>query len=275
MIEELYFQDEAKPKVSAASVGISKLRWVCAYPEDLNNQRYAIKMKENRFDVLPIEKDNEIKEYFRTQSPNDYVNIEKHKIQFQDTIDLRTEIDQIISSLNQKNRTFYFLTLNSKIKGLITVGNLNCKQVQVHIFHLICELERCLGDFLNDQMTNEEILDWALEKSDKTNPNDKYAKMVKSYNELVEDDLENKFTEHFFFVDFFNLIREKKLNVNLDLSSNEWKKYNSINEIRNRIAHPTRSLIDRKNTLEKLDKRLDKIKELTYKLKENTPAITR
>lgn len=274
MIEEIYFQDEAKPKVSAASVGISRLRWVCAYPEDLNNQDYVKKMKENRFDVLPIEEGNDIKQYFKTKSPNDFTNIEKHKIQFRDTIDLRTEIDQIISYLNQKKRTFFFLTLNSKIKGLITIGNLNCKQVQVHIFHLICELERCLGNFLNNQMTNEEILNWAKEKSDKNNPNNKYSKMVKSYNELVEDDLENKFTEHFFFVDFFNLIREKNLNENLDLSLKEWKKYNSINEIRNRIAHPTRSLIDRENTLEKLENRLDKIKELTYRLKENTPANT-
>jgi hypothetical protein len=40
----------------------------------------------------------------------------------------------------------------------------------------------------------------------------------------------------------------------------------SVNELRNRIAHPTRSLIDADNTIFKLHERISKIEDLTFRL---------
>ena len=38
MIEELYFLDDAQPKITVASVGISRRRWFSATEEDIQSK---------------------------------------------------------------------------------------------------------------------------------------------------------------------------------------------------------------------------------------------
>ena len=158
MIEDIYFQDEGQVKVSAASVGISKLRWTSVKEEEIKSEKHLELMSINRFDHLPIEPPvGRITEFFKTKEPNTFDNIERHKIKFDDVIPLNTNIRDVIEKFANNNRTFFFLNYQKHISGLITIGNLNCKQVQIYIFSLICELERELGDFLNSNFKNQEI----------------------------------------------------------------------------------------------------------------------
>jgi len=92
--------------------------------------------------------------------------------------------------------------------------------------------------------------------------------MIKSFNKLASVDLENQLTEHFYFVDFLNLINELKLFKKMNYSEDEWKDYdmNDINEIRKRVAHPTKSLLDKDNNIYKLKERLNKIDDLIFRL---------
>ena len=54
MIEELYFNPDEQIKISAASVGISKRKWVFT-PSNINDiDSIGKKMQSGRFDVLPI-----------------------------------------------------------------------------------------------------------------------------------------------------------------------------------------------------------------------------
>ena len=82
-----------------------------------------------------------------------------------------------------------------------------------------------------------------------------YKEVLEQYNKLVEVDLENSITEHFYFKDLFEIIKSNGLAKELGFSNTQWTKFNSINEIRNKIAHPTRSLLDPENNIEKLNKR--------------------
>jgi len=75
-------------------------------------------------------------------------------------------------------------------------------------------------------------------------------------------------TEYFFLVDFFNIITDFALYEKFKLTKNKWANFSSINELRNRIAHPTRSLIDNENTIEKLKERLRKMNNLLFKLRQ-------
>jgi hypothetical protein len=161
---------------------------------------------------------------------------------------------------------FSSYAFKKNISGLITLGNLNCKQVQIYIFSLICELERELGDFLNSYLTNQEIKEWVENKADIDNPDDKYSLILKNYKNLTELDLENQLTEHFFLVDFFSIISDKKIFEKLGYTKSEWNDLSSINELRKRIAHPTRSLLDKDNNINKLQKRINKIDDLTFRL---------
>ena len=267
MFEDFYFLDEGNVKITAASVGISRKRWTHATEEDVYTGSYKEVMKSKRFDHLPIiSKEDRVTEYFKTIKPNDYSSIEKYEIKYDDVIPLDTNIREVIEKFASTGRSFYFLSYQKNISGLITLGNLNCKQVQIYIFSLICDLERALSDFLNSELTKKEIESWIKSKIKPDEPNNKFTLIIKHYNELVNTDLENQLTEHLFLVDFFEIIKKLNLNNKLNYSKTKFDELSSINELRKKIAHPTRSLLDNDNNIFKLKERLDKIEDLSFRL---------
>ena len=267
MIEDIFFQDEGQVKITAASVGISRLRWTSVKESEINSNIHLELMWKNRFDHLPIEPETgTITEFFKTVKPNKYDKIERLKINYNDVIPLDTNIRDVIDKFANQKKTFFFLRYQKSISGLITLGNLNCKQVQIYIFSLICELERELGDYLNSKLTDKEIKEWINGKIDVSNPNDKYKLILENYENLTNSDLENRLTEHFFLVDFFKIITDKNIYSEFGYTKSGWEDLSSINELRKRIAHPTRSLIDNENNIFKLQKRINKIEDLTFRL---------
>lgn len=267
MTEDIYFLDEGIAAITAASVGISRQRWTSVNETDIKNNMHLRIMKSNRFDHLPvISKNNFVLEYFQTEIPNDYSRIKRCKIKYDDVVPLDTNIKYIIEKFAETGRTFYFLSFNKNISGLITLSNLNCRKVQVYIFSLICELERELGDLVNFFLSAGQIENWVKSKIKSRDITDKYYIVMKNYRKLMSVDLENQLTEHFYLVDFFNLIKDFRLYKKLNFTGSQWKNQSSINEIRRRVAHPTRSLLDKENNINKLKERLDKINDLIFRL---------
>lgn len=268
MIEESFFQDEGSFHVTAASVGISHRKWIYVSKGDIENNSHILLMKKNRFDLLPIVEENgKVLSYVKTKTPNTFDEVEIRPITFEDTIKLDDNIRDVIDLFDREKKSFVFLTFQNQVKGLLTVGNFNCRQVQILLFSLICDLERNLCEFLYDHLSENEIVDWASSKAKSAAEKDKYQRMINSYTELVSSDLENKFTEHLYFVDLFNIITEKKLFEKFNYAKKEWLNFNSINEIRKRVAHPSRSLIDKDNSIAKLNQRLKKVDKLLFNLK--------
>lgn len=222
-------------------------------------------MKDNRYDVIPIiYEDGTIKEFFKADEPNNYDNISRLLISDTDKIPLDTDIREIIDKFNNENRNYYFLTYESRITGLITIGNLNCRQVQVYIFNKVCDLERTLSEFINDNIQNSEIITYIKEQA---KAKDKHKIILYNYQELINSGYDNNITEQLFLVDFFEIIKKFSLNKSLGFSNTQWTGLISINKLRNIIAHPTRSLLDSENNIKKLVSRLNAIENLTRKLK--------
>jgi hypothetical protein len=267
MTEDIFYQDEGQFKITAASVGVSKLRWKSIKHNEISSNLHIELMEKNRFDHLPVEEvDGSVIKFFKTAVPNKYDKIDELKININDIIALDTNIRDVIEKFATQNRTFFFLRYQKTISGLITLGNLNCKQVQIYIFSLVCELERELGDFLNHFLSEKDITEWLNRKIKANIQNEKYKNILLSYANLIDSDLENNLTEHLFLVDLFKIINDTNLYLQLDYSKLEWEKMKSVNELRNRIAHPTRSLIDADNTIFKLHERISKIEDLTFRL---------
>ena len=265
MFEDFYFETKGQLKITAASIGISKNKWFSIKESEKNLQTARRKMEELRIDVLPIiEENGTIQEYYQTETPDNYGTIQTKIIGYKDTLDLNTDLTVVIEKFNAESRRHYFLTMDKEVVGLLTIGNLNCKEVQLFIFNVLCELESRLSFFISSNLEQKAILNWLEEKALKK---EKHKVILKEYIDLQSRSLENKIVEHLYFIDLLELIREKKLAIKLGYNEKEWKSFNGINELRNKVAHPTRNLIDRENGIEKLTGRLHKINELLFCLK--------
>lgn len=261
--EEFFYLDEGCVKITAASVGISRNRWTCIKDSEISDENYKSVMRENRFDVLPIiDPDGAVRMYFHSDKPNKYDAITRKTITFNDIIPFDTNIRDVIREFATNNRLFYFLIHQNRITGLITLGNLNCRQVQVYIYSLICELERTLSLFIRENL--REKINQYIEVKAATN--EECKKLLDKYYELKEQGLENDITEHLYLAHFFNIINHHKLFELLNYSRKGWKQINSINELRKSIAHPTRSIVDLSNSINKLFERIENIEDLNFRL---------
>ncbi len=260
MIEEIFYLDEGHLKITAASVGISSRRWTSIKDSEIENEDFKKIMNDNRFDILPIiSADGTTSKFLKTDTPNNYDTISTHTISYRDVMPLDTSIREVIKGFVTENRTFYFLTYHSRITGLITLGNLNCRQVQVYIFGLICDLERKLGEFIEENSKKEDIKNWV-------ETNQKLKKIWKEYQKLLGADLENKLIEHLYLSNLFTIILDFELYPKLDYDKEQWIDLRNINKLRNLVAHPTRSLLNKENDIEILWKRIGEIEDLTFRL---------
>jgi hypothetical protein len=260
MLEEIFYLDEGHLKITAASVGISSSRWTSIKDNEIKNENFKKIMKDNRFDILPIiSADGTISKFLKTDMPNNYDTISTQTISYRDVLPLDTSIREVIKGFVSDKRTFYFLTYHSRITGLITLGNLNCRQVQVYIFGLICDLERKLGEFIEEKSKKEELENWVKN-------NQELKKIWKEYQKLLGADLENKLIEHLYLSNLFTIIKEFQIYRKLDYKGEEWIGLRNINKLRNLVAHPTRSLLNKENDIEILWKRIREIEDLTFRV---------
>ena len=143
--------------VDAAVLGIGRERWVSAKLEE-NEVDVLNRMKDNRFDILPIEnnKDAPIYSYYYFESTAE--TIEEKQIVYEDLISANTPAIDIIEKFVRKNRSFFFLTHENQIAGLITFSELNNHQMKLAIFALICELETLLGRFISKNIADSQAI---------------------------------------------------------------------------------------------------------------------
>ncbi len=263
MIEEFLYLDTGQPKISAASVGISNKRWTCIKIENIDIENYKEIMSKYRFDVLPIQSAENTSEYFITAKPNQYETILRKEITHEDILSYDSSIREVIKTFAKEKRSFYFLTYRNKINGLITVGNLNCRLVQVFLFGLICEIERLLCKLIETNVDHDELIEYLITKS----VSDKNIKQaLENYEKQKSIEMENTILEHLYFQAFLDISYQFNLHSNLKYESNKWKEFNEIKVIRNLVAHPAKSLIDNKNNINKLWRRIQLMEELIFRL---------
>ena len=145
------FMREGVVDVDAAIVGIRRTRWKAIDGNKATNERALACMRRHRFDVLPIEDGPEVTRYFRTNTWGVFSDISEERITHRDVIPFNTNIRDVIKSFAEdEERNFYFLANKRRITGLISVVNLNCRQVSVFLFSLLSELEVLLAVFVEE-----------------------------------------------------------------------------------------------------------------------------
>jgi hypothetical protein len=207
--EEADFSREGVVDINAAVVGIHRTRWRDVEGNATKTEAEAI-MRENRFDILPINSGPDVNKYFSTHKRNDYTQISEKIINHRDVIPFNTTIRDVIKGFASEStpRNFYFLHNERRIVGLISVVNLNCRQVKVYLFSLLSELELRLGKFITDHGVSEDEL---LQLTFGTKENNKYDNVKKRYEEDKKEGNDVPFLEYLYLSDLINIITKKKL----------------------------------------------------------------
>jgi CBS domain-containing protein len=260
MIEDHFFLKNNVVDVDAAVVGVSKTRWVTVSKQEASSERAQAIMVQHRFDVLPITESNGIvREYFHTKNWSDYNSIEQKEIDYSDVMSFRTPLHSLIKSFAKEKRLFYFLENEGKIVGLISVANLNCRQVRIFIFSLVSELEIRLSQFIDSAMKEADILDSGVKKDIK-----------ERYASDQEKGLEPNLMEYLYLSDLINLVAKKHLYKELAYESRTKfeDSLGSISDLRNQAAHPTRTLIASAESVSKLWDNIETVERCLFRLRQ-------
>src|SRR5690348_15531626 len=102
------FVRETVVDIDAAVVGISSARWTSIPIAEASAEYAARVMSANRFDILPIEDADGVKEYFHTKVRDDYSSVIRERIAHRDVISYTTDVRDVIQGFALKARSFYF-----------------------------------------------------------------------------------------------------------------------------------------------------------------------
>ena len=262
--EDIYFQRESVLDINAAVVGVSKSKWKYIDEDGADENKAIVLMKENRFDILPIMQEASIREYYQTNNWNNYTSVSRKHITHKDIIHFQTHIRDVIKRFANESRLFYFLSNEHRIVGLISVVNLNCRQVKVYLFSLLSELEIRLGNFITENVTTDELMRMTFNGTTKGKHEDVKAR----YTSDKAKGYDVPFVEYLYLSDLINVMIEKRLYSKLGYSRTFFEKhFGSLNEFRHNIAHPARSIINRADSVNKLWNKIDHIEEALFKLR--------
>jgi hypothetical protein len=226
--EDAHFLRDGIVDINAAVVGISRARWTCLEERDATKLQAAAIMGQKRFDVLPITNGTEVKRYFRTDKWNDYSSISQETITHRDVIPFHTHIRDVIKGLALELRKFYFLDNERRIVGLISVVNLNCRQVKVYLFSLLSELEVRLGNFIAEHVSEDELLRMTFGEKEKK----QYEDVKKHYQEDMRTGDDVRLVNYLYLSDLINIIIEKKLYEPLGYDSRtRFERLGSLNDL--------------------------------------------
>lgn len=259
------FLRTASINVDASVIGVGRSRWKAA-KADTKIEAVVQVMCNNRFDVLPIDEapDLPIYEYFHTKKWNqwDRNSIEKDRINYQDLIPATTGILELIDRFVRDKKLFYFLTYHSRIVGLVSVANLNSREVNFYLFAMVCEFETRLAKLVRQSLTESDIKSELDEIS------------LKAFEQDRKQGFENDIVQYLYLSSLLNIVRTLKLHESLGYTSKkQFEKLNSLVDFRNQVAHPVRSLVTDETSLKKLSERIDKLQDVLFRLRQLQGAI--
>lgn len=250
-------------KVNAAMVGISDQRWEHVLETEAGDEvGIRSRMRDKRFDIMPIVSSDETREYFVTVSWNDYSTIMRKPIRAEDLIPYDTDLREVIRRFALDERHFYFLSGPKPVVGLISVVNLNCRQVKAFLFNLIAELEINLAALITRSLSDAALLAMAEGRTGG------FAESLKYYEEAKREGVDAPFVEYLTLPTLINVGIAQGLHKVFRYSRTRFEKLGRLRSLRNAVAHPARSLVTNPSSCVKLWEKLQLIEEILVRSRE-------
>lgn len=244
-------------------MGISKLRWDTA-GSDWSNQDALKYMQDKQYDILPVAEGDHVRRYFATTIWNDYSAVESKSITHHDTVRFDTPIQDVIKRFGSENRNFVFLSSEHEIVGLVSVVNLNCRQVRTYIYTLLSELESSFADLLKRDIGEADFRSYIFRE-----PLDRKRDSVRrQYEKDVDNGVDVQFLEYIYLSDMIDAIVHFGLCELLGFTKDDFAaRLGEVCKLRNRVAHSTKSLVSPSSPPLRLWHDLDTIEEVLFQIK--------
>src|SRR3990172_8130100 len=237
--------------LTAADVAVGREKWMKLISAHATTEAARAVMEANRFDVLPIDDGAAVESYFRTRTWNDYKGIECKRIRGQDILPPDTPFREVLRGMALERRMFYFLADRDSILGLLSVANLNRRQVKVYLFGLLCDLEVELAEFVEARVSPQEIREFASKKTGDD------SEATRETRRAVAKGVDEDPVHRLYLGDLVDMVRNRGPHLQLGYTDRNFKKtLDPIVRLRNVVAHPARPLIDSVGAVEDLWKRV-------------------
>jgi hypothetical protein len=264
-MEDTRFLRESVVDVNAAVVGISRSRWISVSGTKATAEQAAQIMQANRFDILPVEDPSGVSEYFHTRKWNDYLAVDRRAITHRDVISFVTPLRDVIRGFALEPRDFYFLVSERMVVGLVSLANLNCRQVYVYLFSLLSELEVQLGNLVTRHCSDQKLLEttWGPREDGK------YRGVKKRYKSDRALGYDVPFVEYMYLTDLVKVIGEKGLFGQMGYQDCRqfMGAFGRLVKLRNKVAHPNRSLITGPESCKELWQGIDEVEGVLFRLR--------
>lgn len=248
MNELKYFKSEPELDLTAAHIGISCFDWVCVENPQVLEAHET--MQRNRFDILPVLENGVITGYYESPQWGNFSDLPVFKsIDSAPKVYFRMSVFDLLRKIDSEKQLFYFLESSSGIVGLVTIGNLNFKAVYAQVFQLIIGIERAMSQIISQFIDENEILESFRQASDKS-----CRAIAEQHFDDIKKNADVSLFEKMYLSNYSVILKRFKERFPDDakLVCSYQKKFgpNSVlNLVRNRAAHPNRSLINSNSPL--------------------------
>ncbi|WP_224998369.1 hypothetical protein [Cesiribacter sp. SM1] len=272
MLDDFLHIDDGHTLITAATVGVGLEDWISLETETASTEAGLQLMRQYQLDVVPIvAPDGNAYEYYSTLQPRQYTEARKFPISYKDTLPSNTHIKDVIRSFILNKRSFYFLRNRGEICGIITLADLNNRQVKTYLYGLLCDLETDISLFVKKSIPEQDVVDYLEEAASAGSDHKrrKGAEVLSRYYRDAEDDMRIHITEYLYLSHYFYLIEDKGLfDRPLKYNQQHWKDISrGINQIRNIVAHPAQPLIQHPGELQQVWEQLESIYDLDFRLR--------
>jgi hypothetical protein len=263
MLEDLSYRRQQIIDVDAAVVGVSRLRWT-SVESGMPQEDVRRLMKDRSFDVVPVEDgDNDVSRYYQTVRWGDYSEIEARSLRYDVVIAQHTPLDTVIERFAHADRYNFFLTHETRVTGLVSIVNLNCREARVYVFGLLSELEIRLAHLIHHQLTRGDLsVDDVLSEVSEDTEN--------RYREDKAEGVDRELTEYLYLSEMIKLIRKAGLHDTLGYKSKSQfaDSFNRLVKLRNAVTHPVRTLVNTPERARKLHRDTEVIKRALFHLRD-------
>ena len=262
MLVDQHFLRDIVVDTTAAVVGIGRSRWQAAAENGQSQDQVLDLMRRHRFDILPVEPtavvDSEVRTFYSTREWGNFTSIERRKINHDDVIRFDTPIRELIKLFADQLRNFFFLSSENKIVGLVTIANLNCRQVNIYLFSLLAELEVLLAKLVSENVENK-LLEEYIDADPKLAPRREEDRKVGTDLPAVE---------YLYLSSLINVMTKEGLHKELGYSSRKAfdRNFGPLVKLRNTVAHPTKSIVSGPDGIKQLWKRINLLEMALQKL---------